>query len=124
MKHSIVIVVIGAVCATGYSAALAKGSSGVAGVAAANTTVGETVQVKGKGVGTSQESALKDAYRSAVEAAVGLYVDAEQMMKNDEVIKDQILTQSNAYIEKCEIKGRSEREGLIEIVIWAQVRKQ
>lgn len=124
MKHSIVVMIVGAVCATGYSAALAKGSSGAAGVALSNASIGETVQVKGKGVGTSQESALKDAYRSAVEAAVGLYVDAEQMMKNDEVIKDQILTQSNAYIEKYEIKGRSEREGLIEIVIWAQVRKQ
>lgn len=124
MKHSIVIVVVGAVCATGYSAVLSKSSSTTVGVAATAETVGETVLVKGKGVGTSQESALKDAYRSAVEAAVGLYVDAEQMMKNDEVIKDQILTQSNAYIEKYEIKGRSEREGLIEIVIWAQVRKQ
>ncbi len=109
-------------CATGYSGGIAKNSGGAAGVSAATASVGETVQVKGKGVGTTQESALKDAYRSAVEAAVGLYVDAEQMMKNDEVIKDQILTQSNAYIEKYEIKGRSEREGLIEIVIWAQVR--
>ena len=123
-KHSIVLVVVGALCATGYSGGIAKNSGGSAGVAASTASVGETVQVKGKGVGTTQESALKDAYRSAVEAAVGLYVDAEQMMKNDEVIKDQILTQSNAYIEKYEIKGRSEREGLIEIVIWAQVRKQ
>lgn len=123
-NHSIVLVVVGALCATGYSGGIAKNSGGSAGVATATASVGETVQVKGKGVGTTQESALKDAYRSAVEAAVGLYVDAEQMMKNDEVIKDQILTQSNAYIEKYEIKGRSEREGLIEIVIWAQVRKQ
>ena len=123
-KLSVVLVAVCAVCVTGYSAALPKSSGTTAGIAAATAAVGETVQVKGKGVGTSQESALKDAYRSAVEAAVGLYVDAEQMMKNDEVIKDQILTQSNAYIEKYEIKGRSEREGLIEIVIWAQVRKQ
>lgn len=59
----------------------------------------DLVQVKGKGTGETEEIALRDAYRDAVETAVGLYVDAEQMVKNDQLIKDEILTQSNAYIE-------------------------
>ena len=37
----------------------------------------EIVKVKGRGVGTDKAEALKDAYRDAVERAVGMYVDAE-----------------------------------------------
>lgn len=85
---------------------------------------GSAVMVRGKGVGLSKEEALKDAYRDAVEHAVGVFVDAEQMMKNDEVVRDQILTQSNAYIEKCEIVREEKKDGgLVEIVVRAGVKR-
>lgn len=84
----------------------------------------EIVSVKGRGVGVDETAALKDAYRDAVETAVGMFVDAEQMVKNDEVIKDQILTQSNAYIEKYDMISKSEKDGLVCIKIIAKVRKQ
>jgi len=67
----------------------------VAGMLAATLALadnGEIVKVRGRGVGADKTEALKDAYRDAVERAVGLYVDAEQMMKNEELVKDQILT--------------------------------
>ena len=84
----------------------------------------EIVKVKGRGVGADKAEALKDAYRDAVERAVGLYVDAEQMMKNEELVKDQILTQSNAYIEKYDVaKETTKPNGLVEIQILAEVRK-
>ena len=84
----------------------------------------EIVKVNGRGVGTDKTEALKDAYRDAVERAVGLYVDAEQMMKNEKLVKDQILTQSNAYIEKYEVaKETTKPNGLVEIQILAEVRK-
>ena len=84
----------------------------------------EIVKVKGRGVGADKTEALKDAYRDAVERAVGLYVDAEQMMKNEELVKDQILTQSNAYIEKYDVvKEDAKPNGLVEVQILAEVRK-
>ena len=84
----------------------------------------ETVKVRGKGIGTNRMEALKDAYRDAVEQAVGLYVDAEQMVKNDELVKDQILTQSNAYIEKYDIVSENDiGNGLIGVKILAVVKK-
>ena len=84
----------------------------------------EIVKVKGRGIGTDKTEALKDAYRDAVERAVGLYVDAEQMMENEELVKDQILTQSNAYIEKYDVaKETTKPNGLVEIQILAEVRK-
>ena len=85
---------------------------------------GEIVKVRGKGVGGDKTEALKDAYRDAVERAVGLYVDAEQMVKNEELVKDQILTQSNAYIEKYDVmKENAKPNGLVEVQILAEVRK-
>ena len=84
----------------------------------------EIVNVEGRGVGTDKAEALKDAYRDAVERAVGMYVDAEQKMKNDELVEDQILTQSNAYIEKYEVvKEKTKPNGLVEIRIKAEVKK-
>lgn len=85
----------------------------------------ETVKVRGRGIGISKMEALKDAYRDAVEQAVGLYVDAEQMVKNEDLVKDQILTQSNAYIEKYEIaKEHASENGLVSVTILADVRKR
>ena len=37
----------------------------------------EIVKVLGKGTGADKTEALKDAYRDAIERAVGMYVDAE-----------------------------------------------
>ena len=85
----------------------------------------ETVKVRGKGIGVTKMEALKDAYRDAVEQAVGLYVDAEQMVKNEDLVKDQILTQSNAYIESYKIAKESKSDtGLITVTILADVRKR
>ena len=85
----------------------------------------EIVQVIGKGYGTDKTEALKDAYRDAVERAVGLYVDAEQMVKNSQLVEDQILTQSNAYIEKYELATEEKKpNGLTEVRILADVRKK
>ena len=84
----------------------------------------DIVTVKGKGVGVDETAALKDAYRDAVETAVGMFVDAEQLVKNDELIKDEILTQSNAYIEGYKVLEKGASGGLTTVKIQARVRKQ
>ena len=95
------------------------------GGAAVSADEGDTVKVKGRGVGTTEAEALKDAYRDAVERAVGLYVDAESAANNDELVEDKILTHSNAYIEKYdEIDTKKIGGGLIQIRIAATVKKR
>lgn len=59
-----------------------------------------------------------------MEHAVGLYVDAEQMVKNDELVSDRILTQSNTYIETCDIVKETQKDGIFQIKILAAVRRQ
>ena len=83
---------------------------------------GDLVSVKGTGTGITETEALKDAYRDAVETAVGLYVDAEQMVKNDEIVEDKILTQSNAYIESYDVLKKSTANGVCTIKILAKVK--
>ncbi len=84
----------------------------------------DVVKVQGRGVGEDREAALKDAYRDAIERAVGLYVDADVVVDNDQIMKDQVLTQSNAYITECRELG-TERigRGLMQVRILATVKK-
>ena len=82
------------------------------------------VSAIGRGVGTTAEEALKDSFRDAVERAVGVFVDAEQQAENDELIRDKVLTQSNAYIENYnKMSERRLDNGLLEVRIVAKVKK-
>ena len=86
---------------------------------------GDTVKVKGRGVGATKVEALKDAYRDVVERAVGRYVDTETVVKNDQIVKDEILTQSNAYITDYQELGMDRTDGgLIQLYILATVQKR
>jgi hypothetical protein len=73
---------------------------------------GKTQEVVGEGVGTSADLALKDAFRNAVRQVVGAYVDAETLVKNDELVEDKILTYSNGFIKTfSEIEGSKKVQG-------------
>ena len=91
----------------------------------ASATVDDTVKVQGRGVGTTKEEALKDAYRDAIERAIGLYIDAEAAAENDQLIKDQVLTHSNAYIMDYRELGTDKIDGgLVRLRILATVKKR
>ena len=83
----------------------------------------KTVKVQGRGIGVTRDSALKDAYRDAIERAIGVYVDAEQIVQNDELVSDKILTHSNAYIENYKIIKESTENNIITIRILASVKQ-
>ena len=58
----------------------------------------QTVEVEG--VGLTKGQAKADAIRSAVQRVVGGFVTSEVMTKNDELIKDEVLTFSAGYVDK------------------------
>ena len=75
-----------------------------------------------QGNGNTSEEALKDAFRAAVRQAVGVYVDEDTCVENDEVIKDQVLTHSKGCIESYEkVSEKSERD-VICVTIRAVVK--
>ena len=82
--------------------------------------------VYGRGTGETKEEAEKDACRNAVEFAVGTFIDSETQLKNEQLIKDEILSHSNGYIEKYEVTGasRSKRGLGIEVDVKAWVKIQ
>lgn len=84
----------------------------------------ETVEVEAKGQGESVEAAKKDAVRNAIKQAVGELVGAETLVENDELVKDKILTLSNAMIEKADYgEAKSIGDGLFEVPVKAVVKK-
>lgn len=123
-KWASLVLTVGAACAapTRKAVDFESAAPSSAQVSATQATQPEIGKVLAKGVGTTKEQALKDAYRDAVERAVGLYIDAETLVCNDAVIKDEILTHSNAYIETFEVVDESHENGLFKVRILATVK--
>ena len=73
------------------------------------------------GVGVDAEKAEQDAFRRAIEQTVGVLVDSETMIKNDEIIKDQVLTFSRAYVQEYDVVKRWQENELHQVTIRATV---
>jgi hypothetical protein len=85
----------------------------------------DTTVVIARGVSINAEKALLSAYRNAVQQVVGVIVDAETLIKNDKVVKDEILDFSNGFVEKFEkIKDGKNDDGLYEVTIKATVKRR
>jgi hypothetical protein len=86
----------------------------------------ETIQVKATGVGISSEQAEKAALVNAVQQAVGLFLNSETLVQNEQVIYDKILSVSDGYVSKMEVllpPRKRPGDGLFETTINAMVEK-
>jgi len=86
-------------------------------------TDARVVEVVAEGSGLSIEAAQKDAYRQAVRAVVGLYVDAKTIVENDELIEDRILSASNGFVKTARtIPGSAkQKNGIWRVRVYARV---
>jgi hypothetical protein len=66
---------------------------------------------------------LQDAFRNAVRQVVGAVVDAETLINNDEIIKDQILTSSRGFVSNYVKISEGVRGGLFRVRIEAAVER-
>lgn len=80
--------------------------------------------VLAEGVGTTRQEALKDAFRNAVRQVVGAVLDAETLVKDDKIIDDKVLTNSDGIIGKGyeELEEKNEG-GLVRVKIRASVQR-
>lgn len=84
-----------------------------------------SLQIIARGIGSDAISATKDALAQAVQQAVGALVDSETLIKNDEIVRDQILTYSDGFVTKYEVlKQKNNALGFVEITIKAQVEQK
>ncbi len=89
------------------------------------TAGASAVQVVAEGVGASPDEALKDAFRNAVRQVVGAVVDAETLIKDDQVIDDKVLTYSDGFITRYEeVSGSKKHGSLFHLKIKAVVERK
>lgn len=89
-------------------------------------TSSDIVEVVAEGAGIDPGDALKDAFRNAVRQVVGTVVDAELLIKNDEIVDDQILTYSDGFVKKYDEVPGSKKSvgGLHRVKIKAQIERR
>jgi len=86
--------------------------------------VGDTKTIIVTGYGINKRQALDNALKSAVEQAIGVLIDTETMLKNDKIIKDNILTSSSGYVKSYKEISFNKSNSLIELKIKAIVKSQ
>ena len=84
----------------------------------------DIVEVVAQGMGIDANAALLNAYSNAVQQALGLYVDAETMVQNDQIVQDKILTYSKGFIQEATTVKQSQANGLFQVNIRAKVKRQ
>jgi hypothetical protein len=87
---------------------------------------GLVIVVKSKGQGDTSEKAEKSALLRAVVKAVGALVDQETLVKNDELVRDQILSVSSGFVKsfKAVQEAKKNLEGEYETVLEVVVEKR
>lgn len=80
--------------------------------------------INGDNKAKARDEALRDAYRRAIEKGVGITIRSETEMQMLEVLKDVIMSNSEGYVKKWEIKKEGIRDdGLYSVTINAEVVK-
>ena len=90
---------------------------------AEDATKPETIDVVASGVGMNETEATKDALGNAVRQAIGAIVGTDSLVQNEEIVRDQILTYSDGFVEKYEAVGKptTALNGLTSVTIRARI---
>jgi hypothetical protein len=93
--------------------------------AAPQSSAGEEIVIKVKGEGTDPSAAKTDATREALRQAVGMFVDAQTVVKDDQIISDKILSATNALVLGSKVVSGPKRraDGLYEVECEVKIRR-
>ena len=69
----------------------------------------------------ARDQAIQDALRLVVEQAAGTMVSSETLVQNYEVMRDQIYSKSQGYVQRYEVTKESVEENLYRVTIQAAV---
>ena len=94
------------------------------GVEVSASPIEEEVTVVVSGIGTTENAARANALTNALNQVVGTMVDAETRVRNDRIIRDEVLTYTDGYVTSYQVVRQAEDAGVFEITIQAVVRKR
>ena len=78
--------------------------------------------IEAEGVAATAQGAEREALRSAVEEAVGVYVGSNTLQQKYQIIQDTILTHSQGYVTDYQVIQRQQRpDGLWRVKIKAEI---
>ena len=79
-----------------------------------------------QGIGNNPDAALKNALHQAVQQVVGTLVNSESLVKNDDLIKEEILTHSNGFVKNYQVMKKIHplSNGMYSVTIKAEVVEQ
>ncbi len=80
--------------------------------------------VTATGVGTAPSEAEQDALRSAVEQVMGTLVDSNTLVRNAQLVEDNIYTTSRGFIESYTVMDKRMEGGVWHITIAAEVNTE
>ena len=81
----------------------------------------KVLDIVATGVGSNPQRAQENAFSAAIEQALGVLVDAETIVENDQVVRDQVLKFSRGYVNDFEVLERGDNGGLHSVRIRAKV---
>ena len=86
----------------------------------------EEIVIRAKGEGVDPSAAKLDATREALKQAVGMFVDAQTVVTDDQVISDKILSGTNALVLGSKVISGPKRrsDGLYEVQCEVKIRRQ
>jgi len=91
-------------------------------VYAANDEQEKTEKVVVTGYGIDSDKAKENAIKNAVEQVIGVYIASDTIVKNNQLIKDEILQHSAGYIKQMNVISNTKNEnGIYEVQINALV---
>ena len=77
-----------------------------------------------EGVGKTEASAKKAAYKEAVAKVVGVLIDSSTLVKNDKIIEEELLEYSGGFVTKAElVSSKKDEEGLVRVKVRCVVEK-
>ena len=77
-----------------------------------------------EGVGKTEASAKKAAYKEAVAKVVGVLIDSSTLVKNDKIIEEELFEYSGGFVSKAElVSSKKDDEGLVRVKVRCVVEK-
>ncbi len=78
------------------------------------------------GIGTTEDKAKQQAYRSAIQSVIGSMVLSETIVENDTLMRDKILSHSDGYVVKATQVGATRQlgDGLLEVTMRIIVKSE